>query len=111
MNSVELESAFKSTLAEALHDHADMLKEARFNHCDTSEGPTLESSFGPGTFGAHEALDRAHLIRNTWADFMEDHPTILLHPELFQHARVVGDLMDALYHEIGVLDERAPDET
>ena len=64
----------------------------------------IEQRFGPNTFGAHEAVDRAHLIMENWEFYVCDHPTVLMDPEIHRMARIAATLMAEVYNAIATKD-------
>lgn len=61
----------------------------------------LESRYGPGTFGDHEALHVANLILGLIERELAEHPAILLQPEWYAHVRRAQDELSSLYQKIG----------
>lgn len=66
---------------------------------DFPEG--VEERFGPGTIGAHEALDRAFMVQSMWEDFVSNHPTIVLNKELFGLAFEISEKLAEFYCRVG----------
>ncbi len=64
----------------------------------------LVERFGPGTYGLHELLDRAHVLNNNWHDFIVDHTSCLLHADLYAEATRIGELIGQFYQMVGQKD-------
>lgn len=60
----------------------------------------LEKNFGPGTYGNHEALDRVYLCTDMWADYIQNHPSVLLDKELWNKVEHISMLMYQVYNDI-----------
>ena len=61
----------------------------------------LESRYGPGTFGDHEALHVANMVLGLIERELAGHPAILLQPEWYAHVRKAQDELFSLYQKIG----------
>ncbi|MDB4439925.1 hypothetical protein N9153_03270 [Planctomicrobium sp.] len=61
-------------------------------------------NFEVGSFGHHEALDRAHIQLDNWSQHLAEHPFVILHPDLFEKANVITGLMADFYQSVGALE-------
>lgn len=61
----------------------------------------LLSDFLPGTFGCHEALDRAEILHGLVEDILVSHPAIYQNPEWFSLAKSASRSLFELYQKIG----------
>lgn len=52
-------------------------------------------------FLAHEALDRVSVLSQHWDNTIVDHPFIASYPKMQDDAKVISDLMGALYQRLG----------
>lgn len=66
----------------------------------SAHSPGWPAQFAPGTFGCHEAMDRASLIGGL-ADDLSSHPAILRDPQWYQMAYQAAQLLYDLYQAIG----------
>jgi hypothetical protein len=73
------------------------LAEAR----EDREPVPLEKTFGPGSLGYHELLDRSYMLMDNWETFIATHPTTLLDPERYLKAQEIADAMAAFYQLVG----------
>jgi hypothetical protein len=73
------------------------LAEAR----EDREPVPLEKTFGPGSLGYHELLDRSYMLMDNWETFIATHPTTLLDPERYRKAQEIADAMAAFYQLVG----------
>jgi hypothetical protein len=81
-------------------DRQNHLAEARENHFFADE-ETLETSFGSGSFGHHELLDRAFMMQSNWEEFIATHPATLLDPERYRLAWEIAMAMARFYTLVG----------
>jgi hypothetical protein len=86
---IDIESERLGRLAEAREDLAN------------SDGVPLEKSFGPGSVGNHELLDRAFMVSENWESFVASHPATLLDAERYRKAREIADAMADFYQMVG----------
>lgn len=63
--------------------------------------PERIKHYGPGSFGCHEALDRASIITNLIGDWLLEHPSIVSNAEWFRLADEAQTKLSGLYQAIG----------
>lgn len=78
------------------HDRLRLL--AQLN-ADCHDGK-IHERFGEGTAGGHEAVDRCAMLHGMFADYIENHPTVLMNPELYKAAVDISRAMHGLYGDI-----------
>jgi hypothetical protein len=61
----------------------------------------FKSMFDLSGFGGHELLDRSHLISTMADDFLLNHPSALLNPELYEQATKASRALAKLYQMVG----------
>jgi DNA polymerase III epsilon subunit-like protein len=69
----------------------------------------LEERFKPGTFGAHEATDRAFLVCEIWQSNVQNHPSVFMDPEAYRLATLAWALMFDLYQLVACKQEEPHD--
>jgi hypothetical protein len=74
------------------------------------EEPDTPERFGPGSYGMHELLDRAHLASRFFQEHVLEHPACLLSEELWREASTIVDLMERFYQKIGELSAAEEEE-
>ncbi len=62
--------------------------------------------FEPGSFGCHEALDRASIVLEM-AEYLASHPAVAIRPDFKRYADAAAEALAALYSAIG--DEHLKD--
>ncbi len=67
----------------------------------SADGESLETRFGPGSFGYHELLDRASILVDNWDSFIASHPSTLLDPDRYRKAREIAQAMADFYQLVG----------
>ncbi len=55
-------------------------------------------------FSQHEALDRAHLLADTFQRHLAGHTFIRAHPDLAARCDLIADALGELYQAIGTLE-------
>jgi hypothetical protein len=77
------------------------LAECRRTDHEAGKADSLESRYGPNSFGCHEALHVTNLALGLIERELADHPAILIEPEWYTHVRKAQDELFALYQKIG----------
>lgn len=68
-------------------------------------GGDWRERFKPGTFGAHEAVDRLHFFITTMEDFLINHPSVALDRPAFHAVYQAQELLAAAYQSLAVASE------
>lgn len=79
-------------------DRQELLDKAKENFDGEEE---LKRRFGDGTYGAHELMDRAYMVMETWETYVKEHPTTVLNPDLFKLANEAWQKMFDFYQLAG----------
>ena len=87
----------KSNPEEVEAERLELLKEC--------QGPSFEENFVKPGYGTHELADRAALQMNMWYDYIAEHPSCVVRPELFALAREIADKMHNFYQKAGLIEE------
>ena len=64
--------------------------------------------FDPGTFGSHEAADRAFIVLEMVESYLLNHPTVVMNEECFGKVHQAHQLLYDVYQKIACAD--FPDE-
>jgi hypothetical protein len=64
----------------------------------------INESFGPGSFGFHELLDRAYMIAQQFSEYVAEHESAN-HPKLREKINEIESELFDLYQRIGDLHE------
>lgn len=84
------------------------LENADENFCGRDQ---LHKLFDCGlkSFGQHEASDRAYIVMENWETYVQQHPTILLNPQMYRLASLAHAFMWATYQAVGTADANEPE--
>jgi hypothetical protein len=83
-----------------MNDYAEALDNLK-NVCSEKE---LKEQFAINTYGSHELSDRASIVLSMWYDFILDHPSCVLHEELYNLANTIGDSVAEFYQKAAAKD-------
>ena len=64
-------------------------------------GADWANSYGPGSFGCHELLDRTAIFADLIEQQIQRHPACIAHPEWFFKAEQAAAMLRELYQQIG----------
>lgn len=87
----------KSNPEEVEAERFELLKECQ-------EDSDFDKNFVKPGYGTHELADRAALQMNMWYDYIVEHPSCVVRPELFALARQIADGMHNFYQKAGLID-------
>ena len=72
-------------------------------------GDQLEETFGPGSFGCHELLDRLSQAQANFEAYIKEHPSCIMNPEWHELAEKAGKLLIELYEKVGIVHMGNPE--
>jgi hypothetical protein len=97
--SNDLTERERKTIRFALED-VDEGRTGAFDAAFANFGDDLQRRFEPGSFGSHEAADRAYMLFETWVHFVQDHPTVAMNPEAYRLAALATAFMQEVYQVV-----------
>jgi len=97
-----IQSAIKYAEAERMED----LQKALETYDSEDE---IKRLFGKNTFGCHEAVDRSFMVAENWEHYVQNHPAILMDPEIYRMSKIVSSMMYEVYNSISTKDIDMPD--
>lgn len=89
-------------------DRLAALKERRRTETEGPDRRTLETRFGPGSFGCHEALHATNLVVELIEQQLTTHSAVLLDPYWYEQVREAQALLYRAYSAVAERHLDAP---